>query len=44
MEIVETCKDLEKFIGEEDWEKVKKATIRLKYLDGIKRAANEDTQ
>ncbi|KIM85210.1 hypothetical protein PILCRDRAFT_817209 [Piloderma croceum F 1598] len=40
-EILKMCKDIEKFVGERDWEKAKAATIRLKYLDGIKRAANE---
>jgi molecular chaperone HscB len=40
-EILKTCKNIEKFIGERDWEKAKATTIRLKYLDGIKRAASE---
>jgi molecular chaperone HscB len=40
-EILQTCRNIEKFIGEQDWEKAKTATVRLKYLDGIKRAARE---
>jgi molecular chaperone HscB len=40
-QILKTCEDIEKFVEEKDWEKVKKATIRLKYLDGIQRAASE---
>jgi molecular chaperone HscB len=40
-EIIKICEDIEKFIGEQDWAKAKTATVKLKYLDGIKRAASE---
>lgn len=37
----EVCKMIEKYVGEQNWEEVKKATVRLKYLEGIHRAAKD---
>lgn len=37
----EVCKIIEKYVGEENWEEAKKATVRLKYLEGIQRAAKD---
>ncbi|KZP31342.1 Co-chaperone Hsc20 [Athelia psychrophila] len=40
-EIKKTCAEIEARIGAEDWLAAKTATIRLKYLEGIKKAAGE---
>lgn len=37
----EACKIIEKYVGEENWEEAKKATVRLKYLEGIQRAVKD---
>ncbi|KAF7985391.1 hypothetical protein HWV62_6649 [Athelia sp. TMB] len=40
-EIKKTCAEIESSIGEQDWQAAKSATIRLKYLEGIKTAASQ---
>lgn len=35
----ETVKELEALVGQEQWERVKEAAVRLRYLEGIDRAA-----
>ncbi|KAF8640373.1 hypothetical protein AX17_000044 [Amanita inopinata Kibby_2008] len=37
--IQETVGEIERLVGQQDWEGVKAATIRLRYLEGIERAA-----
>ncbi|KAG6890400.1 hypothetical protein C0995_008754 [Termitomyces sp. Mi166 len=38
-EIQETTQELEKLFGRAQWEDAKSAAIRLRYLEGIERAA-----
>ncbi|PFH54479.1 hypothetical protein AMATHDRAFT_57 [Amanita thiersii Skay4041] len=39
--IKETISETERLVGEEDWKGVKEVAIRLRYLEGIRRAAKE---
>jgi molecular chaperone HscB len=39
--VEKTVQDLEELVGRRDWENVKAAAIRLKYLQGIEQTANE---
>ncbi|THH16895.1 hypothetical protein EW146_g3827 [Bondarzewia mesenterica] len=39
---LQTIKELEGLVGSKDWENARRAAVRLKYLDGIEKAAHHD--
>ncbi len=39
--IKETVAEIERLVGEQNWVRVKEETIRLRYLEGIRRAVNK---
>ena len=39
VKIAETVEEIEKIVGEKDWEALRTAAVKLKYLQGIESAA-----